>query len=54
VDEFLRFLKIAKKCNRDFDVMIEAKEKDLALFFLMEKLKETSGVKVINEAEIEY
>ncbi|EIW16304.1 MULTISPECIES: UV DNA damage repair endonuclease UvsE [Pelosinus] len=54
VDEFLRFLNIAKKCSRDFDVMIEAKEKDLALFSLMEKLKENSGVKVINEAEIEY
>ncbi len=54
VDEFLKFLNIAKKCNCDFDVMIEAKEKDLALFSLMEKLKEISGVKVINEAEIEY
>lgn len=53
-DEFLEFLDIAKECNRDFDVMIEAKQKDLALFALMEELEQSRKVKIINEAEIEY
>jgi UV DNA damage endonuclease len=53
IDEFVDFLSVAKECNRDFDVMIEAKQKDLALFALMEELKKVPKIKVINEAEIE-
>lgn len=40
VNEFADFLDLAKETvNRDFDVMIEAKKKDLALFKLMDDLK---------------
>ncbi len=50
---FLEFLEKAKKVNQDFDVMIEAKNKDGALFQLMRELKEISRVKFINEASVE-
>lgn len=40
VNEFADFLDLAKETvDRDFDVMIEAKKKDLALFKLMDDLK---------------
>lgn len=40
VNEFADFLDLAKEAvDRDFDVMIEAKKKDLALFKLMDDLK---------------
>lgn len=40
--DFIQFLDIAKKSiDRDFDVMIEAKKKDQALFKLVEDLKST-------------
>lgn len=54
VSFFLEFLSKAKELDRDFDVMIEAKNKDLALFNLMEKLKKIKDVKIINQASIEY
>ncbi len=38
--EFSDFLDIAKKLDRDFDVMIEAKKKDLALFDLVKNLRD--------------
>jgi len=50
-DSFIRFLRIAKSIDQDFDVMIEAKNKDLALFHLMESLKK-SGIQFIGEATI--
>lgn len=53
-DFFLEFLKKAKKINRDFDVMIEAKNKDGALFNLMKDLEGVSDIKIINQASIEY
>jgi UV DNA damage endonuclease len=54
IDEFLHFLLSAKECNRNFDVMIEAKKKDQALFALMDQLKNVPGVTIINQAAIEY
>jgi UV DNA damage endonuclease len=54
IDEFVAFLAVAKECNQDFDVMIEAKQKDLALFALMKELQKIPKVRIINEAAIEY
>lgn len=53
VDFFVDFLKKAKVLNRNFDVMIEAKNKDKALFKLIKDLKE-KNIKIINNASIEY
>lgn len=38
-EDFISFIETCKKYDRDIDVMIEAKQKDLALFKLMEDLK---------------
>jgi UV DNA damage endonuclease len=46
------FLKVAKSFNKDFDLMIEAKQKDLALLRLGKDLKE-QGFKLLNAGEIE-
>lgn len=54
VEFFLEFLKKAKKADRDFDVMIEAKNKDVALFNLMKELGKIPEIKIINQASIEY
>lgn len=51
-DSFYDFLLKAKELDHDFDVMIEAKNKDQALFNLMKNLQGLEGVKIINEAEI--
>lgn len=53
-DDFLDFIHKAKEVDMDFDVMIEAKQKSLALHKLMEDLKEEEGIEVINGAEIIY
>lgn len=37
--EFISFIEKAKNINKDFDVMLECKQKDLALFKLMEEIK---------------
>jgi UV DNA damage endonuclease len=50
---FLGFLDAAKKIGQDFDVMIEAKDKDLALFKLMEDMKSKKWIKILNQASIE-
>lgn len=43
VNDFIEFLNIAKESvDRDFDVMIEAKKKDQALFKLMKDLKKSN------------
>ncbi|MHC1685456.1 MAG: UV DNA damage repair endonuclease UvsE [Clostridiaceae bacterium] len=39
IDSFLEFIDEAKHVDRDFDVMIEAKQKDLALYKLVEDIK---------------
>lgn len=53
-DEFLTFLRMAKQYDQDIDVMLEAKQKDVALFSLMKELKKVPGVKCISEAGIDY
>lgn len=55
VNSFIDFLLLAKKTvNRDFDVMIEAKQKDVALFKLMQDLKDIrSDFKFIDSTTIE-
>lgn len=50
---FLDFLYKAKMLDIDFDVMIEAKNKDIALFKLMDDLSRKQGIKLINKASIE-
>lgn len=50
---FLGFLRAARKIGRDFDVMIEAKDKDLALFKLMKDLKGVDWVRILDDASIE-
>ncbi|WP_202710952.1 UV DNA damage repair endonuclease UvsE [Sporosalibacterium faouarense] len=50
---FYDFMKNAKKVNRDFDIMIEAKNKNVALFNLMENIKENENFKIINNSTFE-
>ncbi|NLZ47466.1 MAG: UV DNA damage repair endonuclease UvsE, partial [Clostridiales bacterium] len=38
-EDFITFIEICKVYDRDIDIMLEAKQKDLALFKLMEDLK---------------
>ncbi|MCX7884177.1 MAG: UV DNA damage repair endonuclease UvsE [Caloramator sp.] len=49
--EFTEFLEIAKKTGRDFDIMLEAKNKDSALLKLSEEISNLSGVEKLNESE---
>lgn len=50
---FLDFLAKTKPLNRDFDVMIEAKNKDQALFTLLSDLKQAPSIRFIDEGSIE-
>lgn len=50
----LPFFKLAKEFNQDFDVMIEAKKKDLAMLKLVEELAAIRGVKRITSSVIEW
>lgn len=52
VTAFCEFLRKARKLDRDFDVMIEAKNKDLALFNLMDRLQGAGDVTIAGEAAI--
>ena len=45
-DDFIDFLNKVKFTNRDFDVMIEAKKKDEALFRLVRELKYKTNYKI--------
>ena len=47
---FYEFLIQAKKINRDFDVMLEAKNKDIALFQLVQDLKQYPGIRFLDDA----
>lgn len=49
-NEFIKFLKILKKFNRDTDIMLEAKLKDLALIKLIFELKFKENYKFIDES----
>ena len=53
INEFLEFLDIARKQGRDFDVMLEAKNKDSALLKLSEDLKSVTGLKRISNGKFE-
>jgi len=49
-DSLYRFLKTAREFDRDIDIMVEAKNKDRALFNLMGRFKETAGIEVVGGA----
>lgn len=51
--DFLPFLDLARELGHDFDVMIEAKEKDRSLFRLMEQAAGWPGVRTAGHAAIE-
>ena len=53
VQDFLPFLQVAKKFDHDFDVMIEAKQKDLAMFKLVDQLSAIQGITRVDHATIE-
>lgn len=48
--DFVEFLNITKTVNRDIDIMLEAKMKDMALLELAGRLKTTDGVVGLNNA----
>ncbi len=48
-DDFINFIEQIKFINRDFDIMIEAKMKDDALFRLVRELKYKTNYKFIDE-----
>ncbi|PKM81176.1 MAG: UV DNA damage repair endonuclease UvsE [Firmicutes bacterium HGW-Firmicutes-14] len=52
VDSFYSFLLEAREHDTDFDVMVEAKNKDRALFNLLKGLKGLKDVDVVEEAAI--
>ncbi len=54
INFFIEFLKKAKLIDNDFDVMIEAKNKDKALFNLMENLEKVGEVNIIDGGSIDY
>jgi len=53
VGEFYKFLLTARELGRDFDVMIEAKNKDLAVFNLIRELKGMTGITALDESTIQ-
>ncbi|MEH7345622.1 UV DNA damage repair endonuclease UvsE [Bacillus sp. JJ1532] len=54
IDFVLPFFKMAKELNQDFDIMIEAKQKNLAMQRLVEKIAAIRGVKRISSAAVEW
>ena len=48
-DTFIDFIEKVKFCNRDFDIMIEAKAKDEALFRLVRELKYKTNYQFLDE-----
>lgn len=50
---FLEFVAKAKHLDHDFDVMIEAKNKDLALFNLVADLRKVPYIRFVDEGSIE-
>lgn len=51
--EFYRFLLTARELEQDFDVMVEAKNKDLAVFNLIRQLNGMPGITVPEEATLQ-
>lgn len=54
LDFILPFLKMAKELNQDFDIMIEAKQKNLAMQRLVDEIAAIRGVKRISSASVEW
>ena len=54
LDFVLPFLKMAKELNQDFDIMIEAKQKNLAMQKLVDEIAAIRGVKRISGSSIEW
>jgi UV DNA damage endonuclease len=53
--EFIKpFLHIAKKIDRNFDIMIESKQKDLALLQLINEISSIRGIKRKNGATLQW
>lgn len=50
----LPFLKMAKVLNQDFDIMIEAKQKNLAMHKLVEDIASIRGVKRLSSSSVEW
>lgn len=51
---FYNFIVKAKVIDKDFDIMIEAKNKNLALFHLMKDIKNNEEFKILNNATIKF
>ncbi|MFP3919295.1 UV DNA damage repair endonuclease UvsE [Lysinibacillus telephonicus] len=54
LDFVLPFLKMAKELNQDFDIMVEAKQKNLAMQRLVEEIAAIRGVKRITSSSVEW
>ncbi|RDW20124.1 UV DNA damage repair endonuclease UvsE [Oceanobacillus arenosus] len=54
LDFVLPFLKMAKELNQDFDIMIEAKQKNLAMQRLVDEIAAIRGVKRISSSSVEW
>ncbi|MEH7381456.1 UV DNA damage repair endonuclease UvsE [Bacillus sp. JJ1533] len=54
LDFIMPFLKMAKDLNQDFDIMIEAKQKNLAMHRLIEDISSIRGVKRISSSTVEW
>lgn len=50
VESFIKFINICQKYNKDIDIMLEAKEKDEALFRLIRQLKYLTNYNFIDES----
>lgn len=48
------FLHIMRELNQDFDIMIESKQKDLALFQFVDELASIRGVRRISGAALQW
>ncbi|MFD1849092.1 UV DNA damage repair endonuclease UvsE [Oceanobacillus bengalensis] len=53
-DFVLPFLKMAKERNQDFDIMIEAKQKNMAMHRLVEEVASIRGIKRISSSTVEW
>ena len=49
-EEFIKFVEMLKKYNRDIDIMLETKAKDLALVKLVYELKFKENYHFIDES----
>ena len=52
-DDFINFIEILKKYDRDIDIMLEAKMKDDALFRLVRELKYKTNYRFIDDTSFE-